>query len=170
VFLETNRVELVGPWDYHSLPKDKPGTEFEGLLREVVDLGLATFDNVLKVKFTVQKVRGKVKRVRVRFALFHSLHCEVGIISAAGGLREDIGTITAVPCKASDQRTELTVDKTVNFCDLTPNDPGVVIDYGKIMSYLGPAALCMWVDELCLLVPCCDAKQVRQSTPRSPGR
>lgn len=154
-FVRSHHVVPAGGIDYKDVdPKtDVPlGTDWHGLLDEQVTLPMAEFEQILSVNFTVHPAE-----IRVNFWLYHPLRAEVGFLTASGGMRRDSGCLRAVPDRVNPGgRTILTVNKTVNYRDLTRRDPSTTIDYGKIMNYLAPAALCMWVDDLGLLVPCCN--------------
>jgi hypothetical protein len=98
-------------------------------LLEEVELPLASFKNILAIKFAVSTTE-----IRVDYRL-HPLSCEVGLLSAAGGLRIDSGYLCATPAPADPVNlTVLKVTKTMNFRDLMPRDPGAEVDAGKIMS------------------------------------
>jgi hypothetical protein len=137
---------------YHDVdPTSDPalGKPWKGLLYEQLTFPQGEFRQILSVDF-----RPSTTNIRVDYSLYHPLRAEVGFLTTSGGMRKDSGYLYAVSHART--RTILTVTKTVSYRDLTRHDPSSTIDYGKIMSYLAPAALCLWVDDLGLLVPCCD--------------
>jgi hypothetical protein len=169
VFLDTHRVKAAGPRRYVPFDDGTPlGAPWHGLLYELVDTAAARFENILSLSFEVERkavaapgIPGDgVSKITITHSLYDSLSCDIGLISAVGGMRKDSGSITAEPCgchRAHSSHSKLTVCKTVNYRDLAPRFPGFGFDYGKIVSYLAPAALCMWTEDLGSLVPCCDA-------------
>jgi hypothetical protein len=152
VFRKTQHVQSVGGRYYPPAPtSSQPGKPWRGLLYEHVQTGPVASENVLDIDFKVG-----AREATVDFSLHHPLAYRFGPLEWVGGVQIDSGQLTAKRLEPVERgETLVTATKKVRFRDLTPGDPGLTVDYGDLVSYLAPASLCMWLDDVSAIVPCC---------------
>jgi len=129
-----DRVNLGGRWQ----------------LREVFEVPVAKFTNILNIEFDVQQ-----NRIDMEYSLYDSLSFTFLGVELPGVLEVDSGFARVRPT-AQAGWTEMAVRKTVSFRDLTPDYPASGgIDQGQWLNYCAPAMLGLWVDEMSQGRLCC---------------
>jgi hypothetical protein len=139
--------DAIDPRTMEPVAVPAPGKRWQ--LHEVFSMPVATFENILNVRFIVEK-----HRLLVEYDLYDSLSFLWFGASLPGVLERDSGTIEVVPLDTD--VTRMTTTKTIRFRDLTPDYPvegGV--DQGQWLNYCAPAMLGLWIDEASQGRLCC---------------
>jgi hypothetical protein len=136
--------------DYRTpAPKERDGEKWDGLLYEKFKTPVATFENVLGINYQVSP-----REIRLDYWLYDSLSFSFFGQTRPGVLEVDDGYMSARGTRDPDV-TELVVQKSLVYADLTPYDPGEGIDDGQWLNYTAPAMLSLWVDDSTHARMCC---------------
>jgi hypothetical protein len=151
---------------------DLPGTDWKGYLYELAGVGPQVVENILNIDFKVKRTcsgagakrslkckeglcHHALTEVNVDYGLHESLSYEIGGIQFPGLMRQNHGYFRAKP--APNDRTEISVTKTIRFARLTDWSTGAgVFDLGEILNYTAPAYLSLWIYDVTQVVPCCE--------------
>jgi hypothetical protein len=126
--------------DYAKRPQTTLGKAWSGCLFERFQLPNASFDNILRIKFTAD-----AKTIRCRYQLVDSVGFRFIGFPSAPVVEVNEGHL--IVQRLGDYRAQFDMTKTVVFADLTPNDSGPYIDSGMWLNYTAPAMLCLWARE-----------------------
>ncbi|MBI3784377.1 MAG: hypothetical protein HY270_13350 [Deltaproteobacteria bacterium] len=129
------------------------GSNWDGLLYERAVAAGQFVENVLRIGFSVQRQSNNpIARVHATYRLYESICYRLGGIEVAGIMQRNSGELTATPI--DDTSTSLTCTKTIRYGRLTNWSAAGPFDLGQMLNYLAPAFLCLWVNEVRLVVPC----------------
>jgi hypothetical protein len=111
---------------------------------------VSSFENVLEIDFSVTP-----REIHLQYALYDSPRSTFAGEERLGVLEVDDGFARARSLPHDPGATEIVMEKTVVFADLTPWDPGEGFDNGQWLNYTAPAMLSLWLDDSTQTRMCC---------------
>jgi hypothetical protein len=172
LFAETYRVRDSETWPYPKYEPDEPdpGQPWCGLLYERAELPGQAAENILRVKLDRARMteeEGRACRdddiqnclktvnpaISIQYSLLHNYSYRLGGLEIPGIELRNSGKIVAF--ELSRAETRICSSKRITYGRLTQWSGGGMWDYGQALSYAAPAVLCLWTEELHLVVPCC---------------
>jgi hypothetical protein len=126
------------------------GTSWKGHLFEEFKVPNASFENVLAIDFSITP-----REINVRYELYDSPCFTFAGQRRLGVLEVDDGFARARSVPQDPESTEITMEKTVVFADLTPWDSDGGFDNGQWLNYTAPAMLSLWIDDSAQTRMCC---------------
>ncbi len=177
LFALTRRVRAEGGFDYPVYEPDPvpPGHDWSGLLHERAVIPGQVADNILRVDFRVDLAKDSegvgcpgddIERclegdapMQMRFSLFHALGYQMGGADLPGILLQDSGKMVA--WRAGKDKTRICSRKEISYARLTTWGGTGTWDYGEALTYAAPATMCLWTEELHLVLGCCRKERRR---------
>ena len=136
--------------DYATPDPVAAGTPWKGLLFEEFKLPNASFENILAIDFSVTP-----SEINVHYELHHSPAFTFAGQRRLGVLEVDDGFARARSVPEDPDSTEIAMQKTVVFADLTPWGAEQGFDDGQWLNYTAPAMLALWIDDSAQTRMCC---------------